>query len=207
MPTIHPLQSTRSERLVIGSTLGHPAARAQPSEVELRARYASYRRRQARGLLRLVPREAIRPLYRRALATLAPGPLAPAETDSMETLLAYCERLLPLPPFESWLADVGVNPDAHLHDVDDSADAPGADAPVTVETRGLSLGDHSWDAHLRSFRDGDVWRGFIAFEDRRSHRVHRTALIFRESDPVDVRDRFLGFEASALAAFLRSALP
>jgi hypothetical protein len=37
--------------------------------------------------------------------------------------------------------------------------------------------------------------------------VHRTALIFRELAAVDVRERFLGFEPSALAAFLRSALP
>jgi hypothetical protein len=62
-------------------------------------------------------------------------------------------------------------------------------------------------AHLRSFRDGDAWRGYIAFEEQASKNVHRTALIFRESDPADLRDRFLDFEAVALAAFLRSALP
>jgi hypothetical protein len=66
---------------------------------------------------------------------------------------------------------------------------------------------HAWTAHLRSFRDGSTWRGFIAFEDSLSRRVHRTALIFQESGPVDVRDRFLSFEPSALIAFLRSALP
>jgi hypothetical protein len=37
--------------------------------------------------------------------------------------------------------------------------------------------------------------------------VHRTTLIFRETDPADLRERFLGFEPVALEAFLRSALP
>jgi hypothetical protein len=37
--------------------------------------------------------------------------------------------------------------------------------------------------------------------------VHRTTLIFRESHPVDMRERFLGFDVAALQAFLRSALP
>jgi hypothetical protein len=52
-----------------------------------------------------------------------------------------------------------------------------------------------------------AWRGFIAFEDARSRDVHRTAVIFREWAPADVRERFMSFEPTALAAFLRSALP
>jgi len=171
------------------------------SRAELLSRYEAYRRRQARGLLHMVPRDAIRPLYRRALRA------GFGDDDAMGALVKFCETLLPLPPFEAWLADVHRNPAAHLYDVGDSAAAPSADAPVTVETRVFSHGDRPWAAHLRSFRDGPTWRGFIAFEDRVSSRVHRTALIFRESDPVDVRERFLSFENSALVAFLRSALP
>jgi hypothetical protein len=125
----------------------------------------------------------------------------------MEVLLAYLERLLPLPPLEVWLADRARSPEAHLHDIGDSAEAPAADAPVTVESRDVSLAGRPWAAHLRSFREGGAWRGFIAFEDRLSSEVHRTALIFRESDAVDVRERFLSFEPRTLEAFLRSALP
>jgi len=174
------------------------------SEGELAIRYRAYRRRQARGLLHMLPREAVRPLYRRALAANG-GALSSA--DPMELLVELCERLLPLPSLEAWLEDVRQNPEAHLNDVEESAEAPSADAPVTVESRRFAFRDEIWSAHLRSFRDGDTWRGFIAFEDPRSSRVHRTALIFREPDAIHVRERFLGFEPSALVAFLRSSLP
>ena len=172
---------------------------------ELEAQYAAYRRRQARGLIRLLPREAIRPLYRRALADGLGAEEASA--DPLGALLRYCEGLLPLPPFEDWLEDVRLNAAAHLHDLDDSAEAPTAEAPTTVEARRFAFEGDPWVAHLRSYRDGPTWRGYIAFEDAGANRVHRTALIFRESDPVDVRERFLGFDVAALQAFLRSALP
>lgn len=151
----------------------------------------------------MIPRDAVRPLYRRALAAGS----GEGWVDPMEALLAYCATLLPLPPFEVWLDSVRQNPTAYLYDDDDSAEAPSADAPVTVATRDLLHDDRSWAAHLRSFRDGSTWRGFIAFEDRASHHVHRTAPIFNESTSVDVRERFLSFESSSLVAFLRSALP
>jgi hypothetical protein len=171
---------------------------------ELEAQYAAYRRRQARGLIRLLPREAVRPLYRRALAQ---GCGAEATDDPLGALVSYCERLLPLPPFETWCEDVRRHATAHLQDLDDSADAPTAEAPTTVVTRRFTSGGEPWVAHLRSYREGDTWRGYIAFEDERSHRVHSTALIFRESAPVDVRERFLDFDLASLEAFLRSAIP
>ena len=171
---------------------------------ELEAQYAAYRRRQARGLVRLLPREAIRPLYRRALAR-APGDEAAA--DPLEVLLLFCERLLPLPPFETWCDDVREHATAHLRDLDDSAEAPTAEAPTTVEARRFAFEGSPWVARLRSYREGHTWRGYIAFEDERALRVHRTALIFSEGDPVDVRERFRDFDLAALQAFLRSALP
>jgi hypothetical protein len=152
----------------------------------------------------MVPQGAIRPLYRRALRA---GFGREGASDPIGAMVSYCETLLPLPPFEIWCEDVRENPAAHLYDVDDSADAPDADAPVTLDTLGFMRGDQPWTAHLRSYRDGTTWRGFIAFEDVQSRRVHRTALIFQEDDPVDLRDRFLSFESSTLVAFLRSALP
>ena len=171
---------------------------------DLLLEYQAYRKRQARGLVRLLPKEAIRPLYRRALKA---GFGAERSSDPLATLVDYCETLLPLPPFELWCADRVASPTAHLLDLDDSAAAPTSDAPTTVEARLFDFEGTTWIAHLRSFRDGTVWRGYITFEERASRRVHRTALIFRESDPADLRDRFLEFEAGALTAFLRSALP
>jgi hypothetical protein len=125
----------------------------------------------------------------------------------MAVLVTYCEALLPLPPFDRWCDDVRRNAAAHLDDVEDSAEAPDVETPVTVATRELSHEGGAWRAHLRAFRDGSAWRGFIAFETGSASRVHRTALIFRESSPADVRERFQSFESSTLSAFLRSALP
>jgi hypothetical protein len=177
---------------------------AQVAENELRLQYRAYRHRQARGLVGMLPREAIRPLYRRARRA---GYGGDAPGDPLAALVDYCETILPLPPFERWCEDRSAWPTAHLQDLDDSAAAPTAEAPTTVEARPFELDGTPWVAYLRSFRDGAVWRGYIAFEDPHSGRVHRTALIFRESDPADLRDRFLDFEQVALEAFLRSALP
>ena len=177
----------------------------RPATDELRAQYEGYRRRQARGLVRILPRRAIRPLYRRAL--FQEGLSGQAQVDPLAVLVDYCEGLLPLPPFEVWVEDVTMHPVAHLHDLDNSADVPTAKAPATMEARLFEYQGDPWIAHLRSFRDGVAWRGYIAFEARRSGQVHRTALVFRESDPVDLRERFLSFEAGTLEAFLRSALP
>jgi len=125
----------------------------------------------------------------------------------MAALVAHCETLLPLPPFEVWLEDVQGNPDAHVDDGDDSAVAPTSEAPLTQVSRAFAHAGRRWTAHLRSYRDESGWRGFIAFEDALSTRVHRTASIFRETCAEDVRERFAGFESSTLVAFLRSALP
>lgn len=176
---------------------------APVSRTELLTRYRAYRRRQARALLHMIPREAARPLFRRAVRE----GFDVDETDPMAALLTYCETLLPLPPFEVWHEDVRRNPTAHVDDADDSAVTPTAEAPRTSISREFTAGDLRWTAHLRSFRDGGAWRGFIAFEDSSSGRVHRTALIFRESDAEEVSERFSSFEPSTLVAFLRSALP
>jgi len=177
---------------------------AQLIETELRLQYRAYRHRQARGLVGMLPREAIRPLYRRARRA---GHGGDAPGDPLAALVDYCETLLPLPPFERWCEDRSAWPAAHLEDLDDSAAAPTEESPTTVEARPFELDGIPWVASLRSFRDGTAWRGYISFEDRRAGRVHRTALIFRESHPADLRDRFLDFEPAALQAFLRSALP
>jgi hypothetical protein len=174
------------------------------SQRELQAQYRAYCRRQARGLIRLLPRDAVRPLYRQALEE---GFADEAADDPLGALMSFCERILPLPPFDTWHEDLRLHAEAHLEDVDVSADAPTADAPTTVEARRFTLDDETWVARLRCYREGPTWKGYISFEDERAPRVHRTTLIFSERDPVDVRERFLDFDLAALRAFLRSTLP
>jgi hypothetical protein len=152
----------------------------------------------------MLPTEAVRPLYRRAVEEA--GGVGKAG-DPLALLVSYCERLLPLPPFEVWAEDRARHPVSHLHDIDESADAPTASDPATMEGRLFEYGGGRWIAHLRCFRDAGTWRGFIAFEERDSGSVHRTALVFSEPGPAEVRERFLSFESATLEAFLRSALP
>lgn len=190
------------QRATSGTLHAPPGHTAAPAD--LREQYRSYRTRQATALAHMLPREAVRPLYRRALRD---GGHERAHEDPLGLLVEYCERILPLPPFEVWLRDMTLNPTAHLEALGDSAGAPTADAPATIESRSFEVGGEPWTAHLRTFRDGLAWRGFIAFEERRTGRVLCTALVFRESTPSDVHDRFLGFEPASLEAFLRSALP
>lgn len=178
-----------------------------PTSEELRARYAEYRSRQARALIGMLPQEAVRPLYRRA-RTVADGvPTGAEDQDPLERLLRFCDQLLPLPPFEVWLEDLRRSPEAHLGDLDGSADVPGPASPATLVARRFTPGGRAWVARLRAFRDDGAWRGFIAFEQEGTGRVHRTSLIFREPGPADLRERFLGFEPATLEAFLRSSRP
>ncbi len=175
------------------------------SHRDLQQRYGSYRRAQAARLVRLLPREAIRPLYRRA-REMDPGRPEELE-DPLSLLVRYCETILPLPPFEVWRDDLERNPEAHLKDLDQSAAAPTASAPSTLEVRQLRFEGRPWRANLRSFRDQGVWRGFISFEAEPGTRVHRTTAIFCESDLTELRERFLSFTPATLEAFLRSSLP
>lgn len=170
---------------------------------ELERRYEAYRRAQAGRLVRMLPREAIRPLYRKACAAVGD----PGSGDPLALLVRYCEDLLPLPPYEVWRTDVELHPAAYLADLDESVEAPTVDAPSTVVDREMNVRGRSWRASLRSFRDEGVWRGFIAFESDGDPLIHRTGTIFCESDPTELRERFLSFEPATLEAFLRSSLP
>lgn len=179
------------------------------SEAELHQRYAAYRRRQALRLVQMLPRDAIRPLYRRARddARAADRLADGGEADPLALLGSFCEALLPLPPFEVWLADLRTHPAGHFADLEESADGPTAEAPSTMGVRPIVVAGRPWRAHLRSFRDAGLWRGYISFEEGGSGRVHRTAAVFCETEAGELRDRFFSFEETALEAFLRSALP
>jgi len=186
---------------------GEDPERWEPTDQELRARYHAYRRRQARGLIRLLPKNAVRPLYRQALAADGSGVNSSGADDPLDVLVRFCERLLPLPPYEVWRVDHLTNPLEHLRDLDDSAEAPSAKTPATLEARFFDHDGKRWLACLRSYREGSVWRGFIAFQEGRSTSVLRTSVIFRESTAADVRTRFVDFDRGALKAFLRSCIP
>lgn len=190
-----------------GSPTGSVGDASGAFDAELHRRYVAYRRRQAARLLEMIPRDAIRPLYRKARTEDAGSGDGPVRDDPLASLVAYCEALLPLPPFEVWRGDLESHPDAHFQDVEESLDGPTVDAPSTMEARSFEYGRFSWTANLRAFRDNGLWRAHIAFEERSSGRAYATAPIFCEEDARELRDRFLSFDTSALQAFLRSSLP
>lgn len=171
----------------------------------LRRLYAEYRRRQASALLGLLSRETIRPLYARAREWASARGVHDGK-DPLATLLRYCQEILPLPPFDVWVRDRRENPVAHLREESGwlQGEAPEA---VTVEVRSVRLGEERWTASLRLFHRDGAWRGYISFRDVSGNRTVRTADIFREEEPGEIRRRFLSFRPDTLQAFLRSTLP
>jgi hypothetical protein len=167
--------------------------------------YDAYRRRQARGLVSMLPRQAIRPLYRAAIAGRRAG--EEPSSDPLETLVAHCATLLPLPPYAVWAADFARYADAHFRDLDDWVEGPTPATPVTLANRSLIVGDGRWTAALRVFRAEGAWRGYIAFEGPSAGDSCRTAEIFRETTPEELKESFAAFDSAALGAFLRSSLP
>jgi hypothetical protein len=154
----------------------------------------------------MLPEGAARALFRRARSEDSTNTRSVTE-DPLAALTRYCEGLLPLPPYEVWKRDLLLHPDAHLADLADSVDQPIADRPSTVMTRDFTSGGRRWKAHLRSFRESGLWRGYIAFEEDGSTRFHRTGMVFCEDDVQGLRRSFESFENASLQAFLRSALP
>ncbi len=126
--------------------------------------------------------------------------------DPLEILNRFCRELLPLPPFTVWAADFDGHPAEHLEAMR-SDPTLSAHAPVAVELRTLRHASTDWLAGLNLFPDGDVWRGFIEFQIEGGAAGARTANIFRDPDPMEIRQRFRSFEPDTLQAFLRSTLP
>lgn len=173
-----------------------------------RRAYESYVRRQAQGLLDMIPREGLRPLYGRAREWARENGVHD-EKDPMATLLRFCGELLPLPPFHVWLDDVAANAGGHLAELGRSPERDTGDGDsLPVETRSFAAADgDEWLATLSLYRAGPAWKGLIRFHGASGAPTHRTASIFREDDPDEIRTRFRGFDESALLAFLRSARP
>lgn len=175
---------------------------AEESAEELRARYEAYRRTQLAALPRLLPREAVREVYRAAREASGDTPV----DDPLALLAAWCGRVLPLPPYEVWLEDYRRNRDAYLETLGEAPATPTRAAPVTVDLRTLEHAGRRWYAGLDVFRADGGWRGVITFHAGEG-RLHRTGEVFRGTDPADVRERFLSFDEATLGAFLRSVLP
>lgn len=212
--TTVPLDALMSMEAADGTVPGG-SVRPYPGTLEGRAgsraletRYRAYCRQQAAALLALLPREAIRPLHREALSWAGEGGHAHDPTEPLETLLAFCRHLLPLPPFAAWCEDLRQNPLAHA---ELATEAPGSESaparPVTLAVRTVERDGRTWDAGLRVFAEEGVWRGYVVFRCRAGGRPARTAHVFREDGPDEVRRRFLDLAPATLAAFLRSSLP
>jgi len=184
---------------------------ASPSIVhedpDLASRYEEYCRRQAKSLVSILPKEAIRPLYARA-REWGRTEGKEVEKDPLATFMLFIRELLPLPPRGIWEQDRAAHLDAHVKEEFDSPAAHHrASPPVTVESRGMEIDGRRWRATLNLFRKDEAWRGFIVFNPLGESVSVRTADIFREEDPDEIRNRFLGFHNQTLQAFLRSVLP
>jgi len=184
-----------------------PSPAVVHEDPDLDSRYQEYCLRQAKGLVSLLPKEAIRPLYARA-REWGRTTGREVEKDPLATLFLFLQIIIPLPTREVWEADRAKYLDAHVRE--EFASPPAhkrASPPVTVESRGMELDGQRWRATLNLFRRDEAWRGFVVFNPLGETETVQTTDIFREEDPDEIRNRFLGFHNQTLQAFLRSVLP
>jgi hypothetical protein len=180
---------------------------SSPTDLGLYSRYLTYRERTASALLSVIPRDGIRPLYRAARAWAVEIGLHESQ-DPMATLLAYCERLLPLPPFDVWSADYNSHRLAYMEELARPPLTSVQAEPVMVSVRGIQPpSEPTWYATLFVGHDGVDWRGHIAFHNDATEQAHGTADIFIEDQLDSIRERFDAFSDATLIAFLRSTLP
>ncbi len=183
-----------------------PEPRERWSESDLRRYHGDYCAKQAAALVSLISREAIRPLYARAREWAASGGSHESK-DPMRSLVRFCRTILPLPPYEVWLEDFHRNRMEYLRESMEVGMGTAPAEPLTVDVRSISLGDRPWNAGLALFQEGAKWRGYITFQESPGSRAARTADIFLDGDPEEIRNRFRSFRSATLEAFLRSALP
>lgn len=170
-------------------------------------RYRAYRQRQARALVSLIPPEMVRPLYATAREWIrASG--AEVGKDPLATFLLFLEHILPLPPLDLWKEDRTRNLAEHLREEFEGVETlQSRSIPMRVDSRPVDHDGELWRATLHLFRRDEAWRGYIQFSTDRVESQLRTADIFREDNPEEVRERFLDCHPDTLKAFLRSVLP
>lgn len=168
--------------------------------------YDEYCRQQVTLLLEIIPREAVRPFYRRARIWATKGGLHETK-DPMSTLRGFCREVLPLPPFEVWLLDYESHRATHAGDGLEWAPLAEPMEPVAVDVRRMEHEAEPWHGTLEVYRGGEAWRGLIRFQRDGEEAHFRTGEIFYEDDLQDLRDRFESFTVPTMSAFLRSTLP
>jgi hypothetical protein len=191
-----------------------PGQRSAAPTDALRQRYERYRQQQGRDLLPLIPREGIRALLRHRVERSRPiqgwgNGSDELEPDfAMEELAAVCADLLPLPPFEVWLADFRSNRAAHLENDGSGRRGPvGPDgAPVTIAVRSFLHDGEAWTAELVVREDPPDWCGRLHFHRGGTEPLARTGEIFRDAQASLIRERWRRFDDRSLEALLRSAL-
>lgn len=173
-----------------------------PATSALQERYRSYRLRQGRDLLGLIPREGLRQVIQ-ACRPAGAGDL------SLDELAAFCADLMPLPSLTVWMVDFQRNRAAHLADEAPAEAGPRSPdgTPVAVAVRHFRYRGRDWVAQLQVQPLEDRWEGAIHFHGDDDDRAWRTAPIFREATVAAIRERFQIFDDATVAAFLRSALP
>ena len=191
-----------------GTSVDHPLDRdvSRSGTAVLEERYEEYCRHQVSLLLAIIPREAVRPLYRHA-RTWATGRGLHESKDPMSTLRVFCRDVLPLPPFEVWLSDYEGHRLAHASAGVEWSPLPEPMPPIAVEVRRWEHQAEPWHGTLEVYRGGDAWRGLIRFQRDGEEGEFRTGEIFCEDDLQNLRDRFISFNAITMSAFLRSTLP
>ena len=172
----------------------------------LRGLYEGYCRQQVSFLLGIIPREAVRPLYRRA-RTWATERGFHESKDPMSTLRGFCRDVLPLPPFEVWQLDYENHRAAHVSAGIERSPLAEPMSPIAVDFRRIEHEAEAWQGTLEVYRGGNAWRGLIRFQRDGEEGHFRTGEIFCEDDLQDLRDRFISFTAPTMSAFLRSTLP
>ena len=172
----------------------------------VKGRYEEYCRQQVTLLLEIIPREAVRPLYRRARIWATERGLHDTK-DPMSTLRVFCREVLPLPPFEVWRSDYENHRVAHAGGRVEWVLLAEPMDPIAVDVRRMEHEAEPWHGTLEVYRGGDAWRGLIRFQREGEEGQFRTGEIFCEDDLQDLRTRFNSFIASTMSALLRSTLP
>jgi len=172
----------------------------------VKGRYEEYCRQQVTLLLEIIPREAVRPLYRRARIWATERGLHDTK-DPMSTLRVFCREVLPLPPFEVWRLDYENHRVAHAGGRVEWVLLAEPMDPIAVDVRRMEHEAEPWHGTLEVYRGGDAWRGLIRFQREGEEGQFRTGEIFCEDDLQDLRSRFNSFTASTMSALLRSTLP
>ena len=196
---------------VRGSSVEQASSRVEGASLSvLKPGYELYRRREAMGLLSLIPRDRFRGFLAQARewARTLKDPLeGPDAQDPLRPAVEFALHLLPLPPFAVWVEDFLSHRARYMDSLGQEVVGATPRDPVLVRRRRfLGPKQEPWSATLMVRPGQPGWNGFMRFESP-DHLPATTADVFREETIQEVQDRFVSFHDDTLRAFLRSALP